>query len=60
MLGQMVEGGHKKVMSDLGKRQTAIKNDVICQVQHQLDTCTKELKDWTEKSLEDKVRVDEV
>ena len=60
MIGQMVEGSHKKVMNDLAKRQTAIQNDVICQVQNQLDSCTKDVKEWSEKSLEDKVRVDEV
>lgn len=47
-------------MADLPKRYTAMKNDVICQVQHSLDACTSNLKEWTEKAMEDKVRVDEV
>lgn len=60
MISKMVEATHKKVMNDLAKRQQAIKSDVICQVQHSLDNTSAEMKEWSEKSMEDKVRVDEV
>ena len=30
------------------------------QVQADIDQCVKAIKEWTERSLEDKVRVDEV
>ena len=47
-------------MNELAKRQQTMKSDIICQVQHSLDTCSSELKEWSEKGMEDKVRVDEV
>ena len=60
MTGQMVENSQKKIMNEVGKRQTALVTDIMAQVQTQIDECVTAIKEWTEQSLEDKVRVDEV
>ena len=56
----MVDNSQKKVINELGKRITALKAEVMGQVQSDIDQCVKAIKEWTERSLEDKVRVDEV
>ena len=56
----MVEGAHKKVVSDLAKKHSATKAEILSQVQQHLSKGLEENRDWTEKALDDKVRVDEV
>ena len=60
MIQQMVEGAHKKVVSDLAKKQSASKTEILSQVQQHLSKGLEDNRDWTEKALDDKVRVDEV
>ena len=58
--GQMVENSQKKVLNEVGKRLSTLQTDIMGQVQADIDQCVKAIKEWTERSLEDKVRVDEV
>ena len=58
--GQLVENSQKKVLNEVGKRLSTLQADITGQVQADIDQCVKAIKEWTERSLEDKVRVDEV
>ena len=58
--GQLVENSQKKVLNEVSKRLGTLKSDLKEQVQSDIDQCIKAIKEWTERSLEDKVRVDEV
>lgn len=56
----MVEGGHKKILSDLAKRQQANKSEIAGAVQNQISKTRDEINERCDKSLEDKVRVEEI
>ena len=60
MITEMVEAVQKKAVSELAKRQQAIKHEVQEETAQRLSEAIQTLKQHTETQLEDKVRVDEV
>ena len=56
----MIENSQKKILNEVNKRQSVLQTEMMAQVQTNIDECVTAIKEWTDQSLENKVRVDEV
>ena len=56
----MIENSQKKILNEVNKRQSVLQTEIMAQVQTNIDECVTAIKEWTDQSLENKVRVDEV
>ena len=56
----MIENSQKKILNEVNKRQSVLQTEMMAQVQTNIDECVTAVKEWTDQSLENKVRVDEV
>ena len=60
MIQVLVEKGHKKILKEITSQQINLQNQILGEVTKKNIETEKQLKEWTQSQMDDKVRVDEV